>query len=192
APVWAVTSVAPATLTDVTYYVSTLGADSNAGTLASPVRTIQRAVNLASLANSNGQTTKVSIAAGVYRESVLLDAVQTNSAAMIIEGAPGTVLSGADVWSSGWTAIGNNSYTHAWPYRWGAKPIPTGWEWYWNNDGKGFIRNRILRSEMVLVNDQPFGARLSASELVPGTFYVDETNGQITVKLLATQGLPIA
>jgi hypothetical protein len=42
------------------------------------------------------------------------------------------------------------------------------------------------------VNDQRFANRLSAAELLPGTFYVDETNAKITAKLLDSQTLPIA
>ena len=174
-------------------YVSPSGVDTNPGTSTSPVGTIQRGVALARTYNANGQATHVLVAAGIYRESLVIDTgTPYTDAAMTIEGAPGTVLSGADLWNSGWTSVGNNTYTHAWPYRWGAKPIPNGWSYYWTADGKGAIRDRLRRSEMVYVNDQAYHNRLSAAELVPGTFYVDEANSTIRVMLATSQTLPIS
>jgi hypothetical protein len=188
-----VSTVSNTTSAPSTIYVSPSGSDSNSGTQASPLQTLTRALALADISINNGVDTRVYASAGVYREAIILTAPTNTSttAALQIEGAAGTVLSGADLWNSGWTSIGNNTWTHAWPYKWGAKPIPSGWEYYWNNDGLGYIRNRMLRSEMLFVNDQPFQNRLSSGELVPGTFYVDESNSRLTVMLLSGQTAPI-
>jgi hypothetical protein len=87
--------------------VSPSGSDTNVGSQGSPVRTIQRALALAGLSNGNGQATRVLIAAGIYRESVGLESgTQHTNAVMIIEGAPGSVLTGADLWALGWTRLG--------------------------------------------------------------------------------------
>ena len=66
-----------------------------------------------------------------------------------------TVLTGADDWSTGWTGKADGSYVHAWPYKWGMKPIPNGWGDYWNWDGNGYKRDILRRSEMVYVNGSP-------------------------------------
>ncbi len=52
----------------VTYYVSTGGSDSNAGTLAAPFRTIQHAANTAAAGDT------VQVRAGVYNEKITLPA----------------------------------------------------------------------------------------------------------------------
>src|SRR4030095_5015667 len=59
----------------------------------------------------------------------------------------------------------------------------SGWNDYWNWDGKGSLRDRLLRSEMVYVNDKGLLGRLSPSALsAPGTFYVDEANSKIYIR----------
>jgi hypothetical protein len=171
------------TFSGTTIYVSTSGSDTNAGTQSSPVRTIQRGVVLANQANASGQNSRVLIAAGVYRESVLLDAGQKTDALMVIEGAgTSTVLTGANVFT-GWTQLSDGSITHHWPYKWGMKPIPNGWENYWNWDGNGYKRDVLRRSEMVYVNGQALRGVLSLSELVAGTFFVNESTERLHVRL---------
>jgi hypothetical protein len=94
-----------------TYYVSTAGADTNAGSLASPFRTIQRAAGIA----QPGDT--VLIRGGTYRETV----VPANSGAA---GAPITfsayngeqvVVSGADP-VGGWNPAGGAVYSATVPW----------------------------------------------------------------------------
>lgn len=170
--------------TAVTFYVSqaTGASDSNPGTLERPVRTVNRGVALASAANTVGNPATVKVAAGVYRESVMLEAGQRTDAPIVIDG-PGAVLSGSDLWNSGWTKLADGTYRHSWPYRWGMAPIPSGWETYWNRDGKGYLRDRNRRREGVFVNGIGLSGRLNASELSqPSTFFVDETAGTITLR----------
>ena len=175
-----------------TIYVSPTGDDANSGVQTSPVKTIQRGVTLANGVNSTGVASRVVIAAGVYRESVVLDiGDQQTDAAMVIEGAgsSSTILTGADVWSTGWVVTSDGSLTHSWPFKWGMKPIPTGWDFYWTWGGLGYKRDALRRSETVYVNGQPLRLVLSLSELVAGTFYVDETTELLRVRLPSGQTL---
>ena len=166
-----------------TVYVSTSGSDTNSGAQSSPVRTIQRGVQLADQANAAGLSSRVSIAGGIYRQSVTLDAGQKTDAPMILEGAgASTVLTGADVWTA-WSQLSDGSLTHHWPYKWGMKPIPNGWSSYWNWDGNGYKRDVLRRSEMVYVNGQALRGVLSLTELAAGTFYVNESTERLHVRL---------
>jgi hypothetical protein len=184
-------------------YVSPSGNDGNSGSSSSPVRTITRAVALANSANLTNDVT-ISMAAGTYRESVQIFSLNTTKK-LTLEGAgSSTVITGADDWTSGWTQQADGSYSHAWTYRWGAKPIPNGWGDYWNWDGKGYLRNRLLRWEMVYVNGAPLTGVLNRSEVSnPGTFYVDENAGLIYMRFpsnvflgapveVATRAIPLA
>jgi hypothetical protein len=167
-----------------TIYVSTSGLDTNAGTQASPVRTIQKGVTLANQANTAGNNAVVSIAPGIYREAVIIDTLST-AKTLTLEGAgTSTVLTGADDWSIGWTLQGNSTYVHSWPYKWGMKPLPNGWYGYWNWDGNGYKRDVLRRSEMVYVNGTPLRGVLTLAQLAaPGTFFVDETNSKLYMLL---------
>jgi hypothetical protein len=108
---------------------------------------------------------------------------------MMLEGAgTSTVLTGSDVFSA-WTLQTDGSYVHNWPYKWGMKAIPTGWTNYWNGDGSGYRRDILRRSEMVYFNGQALRGVLSLSELVAGTFFVNESTGRLHVRLPSGQTL---
>ena len=96
---------------------------------SSSVRTIQRGLALANAINATNVASRVVIAAGVYRESILPDAGKKTDAATVIEdaGSSSTILTGADAWPTGWVAKSDGSLTHDWPSKWGMKPIPAGW-----------------------------------------------------------------
>jgi hypothetical protein len=164
-------------------YVSVAGSDANKGTQTSPVQTVQRAIALVNQVTSTTDVT-VLIAQGVYREAVNIFPV-TSTKALTLQGAgSGTVLTGADDWSTGWTLQSDGSYAHVWPYQWGVKPVPNGWEGYWNWDGNGTKRDIIRRSEMVYLNGLPLRGVLTSAELsAPGTFYVDELSTVIFMRL---------
>jgi hypothetical protein len=178
------------TFSGTTIYVSTSGLDSNIGTQANPVRTIQRAVQLAADVNSAGQAALIAVAAGTYRESVNLPGQKTD-AALTIEGAgsTATILTGSDNWSSGWTLQGDGSYTHAWPYAWGMAALPSGWSGYWSaltNPDKDTMR----RSETVYVNGSALQPTLSLASMVAGKFYVNETTHTLHMRLPAGVTMP--
>ena len=182
-------AAAPPPTPGTVIYVSPSGLDSNPGTLSSPVRTIQRGVTLANQTNVANDVT-VSIAAGTYREEVHIFPLNTTRALTLQGAGITTVLTGADDWSAGWSAQPNGSYTHAWPYRWGVKPIPSGWDSYWNWDGNSYKRDVLRRSETVYVNGLPLRGVLTLAELsAAGTFYVNETTGTLSMRLPAGVGL---
>jgi hypothetical protein len=66
-----------------TYYVSTSGDDSNAGTLASPWRTIQHAANMAAAGDT------VYVRAGAYNEIVTMQTSGTSLAPIVFSSYPG-------------------------------------------------------------------------------------------------------
>ena len=73
---------------------------------------------------------------------------------------------------------------HAWPYTWGMKAIPAGWEGYWTSYGYGPLRDVLRRSEMVYVNGSPLRLVLTLAELsAEGTFFVDETSSLLHARL---------
>ena len=175
----------PPPFAGTTFYVSSSGVDTNAGTQTSPVRTIQRGVTLANQANAAGQAARVLVAGGVYRESVNLG-VQRTDKQFVLEGtgSNATILTGADDWTTGWTAQPDGSLVHSWPYKWGIKTGPSGWESYWNWDGNGYKRDILRRSETVYVNGAPLRGVLTANELsAAGTFYVDESASRLSLRL---------
>ena len=93
-------SAPPTNLDGVMVYDSPSGSATKSGSPGSPGQTIQRALVLAGLSKGNGHSTRVLIAAGTYRESVrLASGTQYTDEAIIIEGAPRTVLTDADVWA---------------------------------------------------------------------------------------------
>jgi parallel beta-helix repeat protein len=88
-----------------TFYVATNGADSNAGSLAKPFRTIQRAANLA----QPGDT--VLVRGGTYRETVRPSRSGTGSSPIAFKayGSEKVTVSGADV-VSGWSKHSGSVY----------------------------------------------------------------------------------
>ena len=151
---------------NVAFYVALTGSDTNPGTQSSPVRTIQKGINLANDAiNNNNVDVIVHIKAGRYEEVASIESVANTARTLTLEGESGTVLTGADQWHTGWTLNTNGTYVHSWPYKWGAQSLPDGWADYWNWDGKGFIRDRVLRREMIYINDTGLCGRLNLSEL---------------------------
>lgn len=160
---------------DVTLYVDTAGNDNNPGTSASPLRTVQKAADMAVTNKQNQLSTRVLIRPGTYREFVDLTRRTnwptndpTNAERMTFEGTDANnpaVISGADVYT-GWTQQGN-LYTHSWNYDWGPYVAP------WQQTTEA-LTEIVLRREMVYVNDSRLDPVMTFGELAPGTFFVDE------------------
>src|SRR5688500_14472842 len=84
------------------YVNGTTGSDYDDGSLASPVKTIQRGIVLANAAINEDIDAVVHIAAGSYGEVVNIDWSVTNTVrSLILECEPGTILTGADQWNTG-------------------------------------------------------------------------------------------
>jgi len=158
--------------------------DGNPGTDDRPLKTIVKAVDLAVQNNLRNTGTRIVIYPGVYRETISLRSNTGLSDASIQFEAKehGTVtISGSDVWT-GWKKQGTmNTYTHTWPYKWGAAPYPQGWQ------GNVVLQPIVRRREMIFINGRPLTQVLSNRELKDGTFYVSEQTS--TVFLMPPSGL---
>ncbi len=157
----------------VTIYVNgQSGSDTYPGSSSQPVKTIQHGVTLALVQNKRSIGVKVLIAPGVYREAVSFAA--NTAAAMTIEAAtPGTVyIDGADVltnWSSGSPGV----YNFPWTDSVGGCPLPT--DWYTG------MPPVVLANEMIFVNGNSMTQVMSASQLKPGTFFVNSSYEEVEV-----------
>lgn len=151
--------------------------DTNPGSDARPLKTVAKAAELAVQNNLRRVSTRVVIAAGVYRESVAIQSKTPLTDVPMIFAArePGKVtIAGSDVWT-GWTKGGAaNIYTHAWPYKWGLVPIPKGWE------GQVNVQPIVRRREMLFIEGQPLTQVLAERELKAGTFIVSEEKGTVS------------
>jgi hypothetical protein len=160
-------------------YVDTaVGSDSNPGTQTLPLKTISAGASLASANNSAGVGTRVIINPGLYREAINITAVSNwTSAPITFQAAQnGTVFVSGAVQYMNWAPDTQNAsaFTTSWPYQWGVC-APDGGD-------HPLEQPIVLRREMVMVNGVPITEVLSMSQMVaPGTFFVDETAGQLHV-----------
>ena len=151
-------------------------ADQNPTAPDQPFRTVQAAVEEALANKRKGISTRVVISPGVYREAVAFghtnhpESHPERTASIIVEAAqPGTVVvSGSDVWS-GWSRQGG-MLVHHWPYDWGAAENP------WPGQE---VPEIALRREIVFVDRTRMKQVLTAGEMQPGTFRVDEAADKI-------------
>jgi hypothetical protein len=158
------------------YVNGTTGSDSNPGTQSKPLQTIGAAAAMAQTNNENGIGSRVTISAGTYRESVLLNyGPKDTSLPITFEAATkGTVIvSGATVYT-GWVKYASNPsiYTNTWLNDWGTCAQITMCP---------FQQEIMMRQEMVAVNGTVLTQTLSLTQMQPGTFYVDEEAALIYV-----------
>lgn len=150
------------------------GSNSNAGTSATAAfQTIQAGINKALTNNKSGIATVVSIAPGVYHEAVTLTS-KKNAAIITVQAAtPGTAyIDAADV-LTGATALGSNIWEYSWTDSVNGCPLPSGWY-----TGMPPV---VLANEMVVINGAPLTQVMSASQLVPGTFFVNSSYKELEV-----------
>lgn len=159
------------------YVDAAKGSDSNSGTSTSPLKTIQAAVNRANTNNQKKIGTKVIVNAGTYRETVSINPVsnQTTVPLTIQAAVTGTaVISGANTltnWATDPTY--SSAYETSWSTTAGTCAVPSGWP---TN-----VAPIALHTEMVFVNGNPLTQVLSYSQLRAGTFYINESAGQLHV-----------
>jgi Legume lectin domain/Chitobiase/beta-hexosaminidase C-terminal domain/MBG domain (YGX type)/Right handed beta helix region len=156
------------------YVDATNGSDKNSGTVSSPFQTVQAAINKANTFNRASVGTKVIINPGIYREYVNLGSYNVTSAPLTVEAASsGTAIIAASDVLTGWTQESANIYSTSWTADLGTCPIPSGWP---TN-----FAPIASRSEMVFVDGDPLTQTMSYAELVPGTFFVDESTNMMFV-----------
>ena len=122
--------------------------------------------------NRQGKAVRLALQPTTYRETIaLLPDGSATTAPITIDGQ-GAVVSGANVVSS-WTAVGDGTYRAAWPHNLGnaLDPWPT------------LSYNRVLLNrEAMFVGGRPYHVVGSTSQLVAGTFFVDETKDVIIAR----------
>ena len=96
------------------------------------------------------------------------DSYNVTSAPLTVEAASsGTAIISASELLTGWTQESANIYSTSWTADLGVCPIPNGWPTNFAPIAR--------RPEMVFVDGIPLTQTMSYAELVPGTFFVDET-----------------
>ncbi len=146
------------------------------GSVSMPFPTISWAVAYGQMLRRHGYAVHVVVSPGVYREAVRVGWAGDDPAPLVIESeVPGeAVVSGADP-ATMWNPIGDTGIVASpWDEHWGLASIPGGWDGVTVPDG-------VRRREAVFVDGQSLGQVLQASELVPGSFLVDESQGQLVV-----------
>jgi parallel beta-helix repeat protein len=154
--------------------------DENNGSLAQPVRTVQRGIDLAEAG------TRVLIHPGIYRETVRLPAGKSGAETrpLVIEASQKgkAVISGADVWEN-WKPEGDPGlYSHEWPQKWGTPEIPEKWRDWWSKTVKEDAPIS-RRREIVVVDGRLLRQELSAAELEDNAFFADEHECRIYIRL---------
>lgn len=184
---WAQADVNESLETVQLYVNAQTGSDTNPGTSAKPLKTISAAAGLAETNNRNKVGTRVIILPGTYRETINLQATgkDTTSPETFEAQTKGTVIvSGGDIWT-GWQASSGNSkvFVHSWPYKWGLCPAaPSG----------PTQQDIVRRREMIFINGQPLTQVLASNQLQAGTFFVDETHGQVSIEPVSGTNLNTA
>jgi hypothetical protein len=164
-------------LETATLYVDTnKGSDSNPGTESKPLKTIGAAASAAENNNQSSIGTKVIINPGTYRESITLSKNNKDTTLPItFEAATnGTVIvNGATVYT-GWSTYSENKsiYTTSWNNNWGECA---------QLSSCPYQQNIMMRQEMVAVNSTAMTQVLSLTQMLAGTFYVDESSDLIYV-----------
>ena len=156
----------------VSLYVNAqTGSDSNPGTQAKPLLTIQTAVDAAVAQNRKGLGVNILVEPGIYREAVVINSLPTSAALTLQAVLPGTAyIDGADVLTD-WSLGQNGVYSAPWTDSVTGCPIPDGWY-----SGMPPV---VYANEMMFVNGAMMTQVMSASQLQPGTFYVDVAANRI-------------
>jgi hypothetical protein len=128
--------------------------DDQPGTREAPVRTIRAGLRLALEKLRAGVPTKLSLAAGIYREDagVVIFEGAARETLFVIEGAPDgrTIWSGSDEWPGAtWEDIGAGVFARSWPHAFGHYTPEWG------------VKNYLgQRAEMMFLDGHPLRQRL--------------------------------
>ena len=146
------------------------------GSASLPFPTISWAIAYGQMLRRHGRAVHIIVSPGTYRETVSVGWAGDDPAPLVIESeVPGeAVVSGADP-ATVWSSTGDSGVLAApWDQHWGLTAIPGGWDGVTVPDG-------VRRREAVFVDGHPLGQVLRASDLVPGSFLVDESDGRLLV-----------
>ncbi|GJM04921.1 MAG: hypothetical protein DHS20C09_09120 [marine bacterium B5-7] len=153
----------------------------------SPLKSLASALKIAIHNRKKGKGTKVLIYPGTYRESLSLMFEKQSEGMvpiMLLAKEPGkSIISGSDIWSD-WRQDRGDTFSHEWPYKWGLRPVPGGWPAHLN------VSEIVRRREMVFANGTPLKQVLAFAEIQPNTFFINELNRKIYIKL--TKNMPVS
>jgi hypothetical protein len=157
-------------------------ADTNSGTAQQPFKTLVRGIKAAFEAQAKGQSVRLRVHPGIYREEydepfrwgnrnevkpfspkeprVLIEAVRPQS----------VVMTGADVFSN-WKPAENGFFTHEWTRNM-REVVQTKTDWPWYHPLFG-------RAEGVIINGKIARQVYERSQLKPGRFWVDDNAKQV-------------
>jgi hypothetical protein len=169
---WSQATVNEGSETSNIYVDQVHGSDSNPGTQQKPFQTLNKGITTAENQSSDGTGTKVTVLPGTYRESISVGGSSTAPVTIQAQTAGTAIVSGADVWT-GWTKYSGNAsiYTHSWPYAWG----------YCAQVAGPTEQNIVRRREQIFVNGFHLTQVLSLSEMLTGTFYVNESGKTVYI-----------
>jgi hypothetical protein len=158
------------------YVDASSGSDSNPGSRSQPLKTINRAAQLAIGNQGRDIPTTITINSGTYREYIGIGSNNPNTEAPIVFQASknGTVIvSGSEVWTS-WQpdSLDPRRFVHSWTYQWGVCGSPPRWP---------VLPEVIARREMVIVNGHILTPVLSQDRMTEGSFFVDEAAGRAII-----------
>jgi hypothetical protein len=157
----------------VLLYVSAAsGSNANPGTQALPLQTINAAIAKANAYASKNIGVKVEVEPGTYHEYVQLGWSRYNPTLTIEATQTGqAVVDAADV-VTGWTAATGGKYWHAFPSL-GSNPVPPGWPYS--------LPAVVYRREMAFVDGRRFEQVMNWNDMVPGTFYVNDSDHHVNI-----------
>lgn len=154
--------------------------DSNDGlTPDAPLLTFGAALDLMNANKTAGTPTRIILRDGVYEEEKAVTNTQGNTTEVVIDAftPSGAVISGSEVWDSGWTQNGG-LWEHAWPYDWGLSTD------LWAQNGGPAMNDILRRREMVFLDGTLLRQYLTLTDLnaADSGFHVDETGDLLSVK----------
>lgn len=149
---------------------------------ANDTNALQQSLKDAFADQANGQSTRLVVAAGVYRPNFRSTTPNKTDAVVVIAAeVPGTVaICGSDP-LRGWRKDGR-IWSVDWPSTWDAGTPPDDY-----GDPHLKTPELMLRRELISVNDRLMRQVLNASELQPGCFFIDEE--QKAIRLAPPDGL---
>ncbi len=161
---------------------SAKASDMNNGSQDGPLKTIEKAVQLAEAFNASNLGAKILIAPGVYPEVVVFKHTGKETDAPIVLEATEkgkAIMSGSDAWTGWQKQEDGNVYAHPWPHQWGLAAYPAGWE------GHVVLQPVVRRCEMIFVDGKVLRQVVSPLELTEGSFYVSEEKATVYISLPA-------
>jgi hypothetical protein len=155
----------------VEIHVDPYGEDTNAGTPGSPLKTIRAAVRRALANQDNGQSVRIRIAGGVYREPLNLDARTPfkGNALLVIEPADKqpVTLTGADLFRTGWLVGPDSVYRSE--ESCGVEPLGA--------------QDIAMGRAVVYVNDDPYWLVADPSKLTPYRAYIEPVTRRLHLRV---------